>query len=819
MFSKKRRRGDYINARRSSLQVNLSFVSNSSDTSDTEVRNINSKQEILDDNVKRLREAILSKTREIFDNQNDFCKKTASILGEAEGTSDQNDQNQSNSQEKKARLPLVLEESDSSDFFPKPSARREKPSASPIVSSSNKNCTSIVFSPRRTRSSCRSSSKEDTVMGNPIKCSTFTSHNASLMSNPGVRRINNSECVTPKSSKPVIRDVRSCYIPLDKIDGYERVNRSRNLREISMELTPAVGNPILMPQSTAAGINNPVGKPLEGNNESFSSGRTSLEVRTSVDPVLDDPSMSQSQSSRSVLGVRKSNPGRRSLSLNKSNRSLKIIHPAFIESRKKSEFNERKRMSEGNSTGAWGDCLSLNVNTSLVSRRSTNGSVVEATPAPISRSTLMKSQSRFTTVLEKKSTDSGVKREVSRIVTKSNPTTSPEPVPSTSHHRLEDTIILDTSESLKGPIIKDSADESEAESDNPKPRESIYEDSSDDERSETEDNASAKKKQCKRRKLFTQLNDSGLISLSPMERAESSPRTPVLSVKKKKRKIHKILLPKNSQTQAETATQTQKLEVIKSRLKFPKRLEDKKVENKTKKRKIMSKKLVLKKRVNPDVLRLLNEVEGEALDNSEQSRDSLNDFTDNKRIATKGRHHTKCIYIVTTGLCNGDKDLVKAAVKKIGGARMESSVTRQTTHIVTTGVRTINLLRGIIRGCWLVSIEWLKRSIRARTWQSPENYEIDHFSKAVQENRRDREIFGRSYVPELFATCGLIYIDGSTAPPREILKELIKTAGGRIIESPQKAKIVIGAKGLREVWVLDSITTGELQPLDDYRRQ
>lgn len=63
---------------------------------------------------------------------------------------------------------------------------------------------------------------------------------------------------------------------------------------------------------------------------------------------------------------------------------------------------------------------------------------------------------------------------------------------------------------------------------------------------------------------------------------------------------------------------------------------------------------------------------------------------------------------------------------------MEFSVTRKTTHIVTTGVRTINLLRGIIRGCWLVKFDWIKESVEAGEWLPAEKYEIDHFSKAVK---------------------------------------------------------------------------------------
>lgn len=79
-------------------------------------------------------------------------------------------------------------------------------------------------------------------------------------------------------------------------------------------------------------------------------------------------------------------------------------------------------------------------------------------------------------------------------------------------------------------------------------------------------------------------------------------------------------------------------------------------------------------------------------------------------------------------------------------------------------------------------------------------------------------MFGKAYVPELFVTCGFIYIENGTSPPTSVLKELVKTAGGRITENPGKAQIEIGHDGLKEIWILDSVTTGELQPIDDYKR-
>lgn len=91
--------------------------------------------------------------------------------------------------------------------------------------------------------------------------------------------------------------------------------------------------------------------------------------------------------------------------------------------------------------------------------------------------------------------------------------------------------------------------------------------------------------------------------------------------------------------------------------------------------------------------------------------------------------------------------------------------------------------------------------------------------KTLQENRRDRQLFGPSYIPELFTTCGFIYVELKTTVPCATLKELIKTAGGHITENIKLAKIIIGPSGLRETWVIDSITTGELQLTQLYKRQ
>ena len=94
--------------------------------------------------------------------------------------------------------------------------------------------------------------------------------------------------------------------------------------------------------------------------------------------------------------------------------------------------------------------------------------------------------------------------------------------------------------------------------------------------------------------------------------------------------------------------------------------------------------------------------------------------------------------IVAIIFCS-DVDLVKGVIKELGGAEINPTVTRRTTHVVSTGVRTINLLRGIIRGAWLVSLEWVLKSLENGAWLNAEEYEMVHFSKAVQVNSSDRQ--------------------------------------------------------------------------------
>ncbi|XP_003690194.2 rRNA methyltransferase 2, mitochondrial [Apis florea] len=342
----------------------------------------------------------------------------------------------------------------------------------------------------------------------------------------------------------------------------------------------------------------------------------------------------------------------------------------------------------------------------------------------------------------------------------------------------------------------------------------IIQESTNESKAETNQNmkysvTSNNKRKCKR-KLLPLHESSQLLSLSPVQNEEYS--YPPFSIFKKKHKknrneIKKIVNKNNTEC------------IDKKKKNY-----NGKTQKKTKK--LVSKKIVIKKIVNEDILKKLKENK-ENVHKLETThiytleRNSSIDFQPTKtssvvQFAKKKQMHK--LNIVTTGLSNEDKDIVRNVVRALGSAKIELKVTKSTTHVVTTGVRTINLLHGIIRGCWLVNFEWILKSLENNAWLNPEKYEMAHFSKAVLENRKDRQLFGKSYVPELFTACGYIYVEKNTIPPYNVLKDLIKAAGGCITENPEIAKIIIGVEGLKETWILDCITSGELQPYNQYQR-
>lgn len=59
------------------------------------------------------------------------------------------------------------------------------------------------------------------------------------------------------------------------------------------------------------------------------------------------------------------------------------------------------------------------------------------------------------------------------------------------------------------------------------------------------------------------------------------------------------------------------------------------------------------------------------------------------------------------------QNTVQQVVETLGGFSLVDSVCESTTHVVTGSPRrTLNVLLGIARGCWVLSFEWVGVSSR-----------------------------------------------------------------------------------------------------------
>lgn len=169
-----------------------------------------------------------------------------------------------------------------------------------------------------------------------------------------------------------------------------------------------------------------------------------------------------------------------------------------------------------------------------------------------------------------------------------------------------------------------------------------------------------------------------------------------------------------------------------------------------------------------------------------------------------------------------------------------------TTHLVALDDRrTINILRGLIRGTWILTYDWILKSIEANQWQPEAEFERKSFSRTVevsafqlivefsmkfflafqQINRIERQAFGRHYRMDIFRN-----YDGFFLAPKlscKYLRELITLCYGKVTQNLLQSRYFITERYRNDIdngklmqlhpnWVLDSITCGKVQTLRKY---
>ena len=190
-----------------------------------------------------------------------------------------------------------------------------------------------------------------------------------------------------------------------------------------------------------------------------------------------------------------------------------------------------------------------------------------------------------------------------------------------------------------------------------------------------------------------------------------------------------------------------------------------------------------------------------------------------KRKKKKGREKSAeaPATLVCTSCKQEDVDLLKQLASRFGSLELAAGVTPSTTHVVCgENRRTMSVLQGILRGCWVVSKEWAYASLEEGRWADEEAFERTDFSGAARQCRLDRQAFGPGlYRSRLLEGVGAIYVDrrGCKAPFAEV-RRLCELAGGATVRLARRADVVIGgpasggaegAVAVSDKWLFDSI--------------
>ncbi|XP_054456238.1 microcephalin isoform X2 [Anoplopoma fimbria] len=170
--------------------------------------------------------------------------------------------------------------------------------------------------------------------------------------------------------------------------------------------------------------------------------------------------------------------------------------------------------------------------------------------------------------------------------------------------------------------------------------------------------------------------------------------------------------------------------------------------------------------------------------------------------------------LVMTSMPTEKQHTLVQVVTSLGGFSIVDRVCESTTHVVSGGHRrTLNILLGIARGCWILSFEWILWCLEQRQWIPEEPYELSDQFPAAQICRLQRHLSAGEHQQDLFQGQPAMFVSQHSQPPTHSLVELIQLCGGTVCKSVRQAGICIGkysgrrpegCRILSEQWVLVS---------------
>nr|XP_054417133.1 microcephalin isoform X5 [Pongo abelii] len=180
--------------------------------------------------------------------------------------------------------------------------------------------------------------------------------------------------------------------------------------------------------------------------------------------------------------------------------------------------------------------------------------------------------------------------------------------------------------------------------------------------------------------------------------------------------------------------------------------------------------------------------------------------------------------LVMTSMPSEKQNVIIQVVDKLKGFSIAPDVCETTTHVLSgKPLRTLNVLLGIARGCWVLSYDWVLWSLELGHWISEEPFELSNHFPAAPLCRSECHLSAGPYRGTLFADQPVMFVSPASSPPVAKLCELVHLCGGQVSQVPRQASIVIGpysgkkkatVKYLSEKWVLVEIECSALARIE-----
>ncbi|KAF4523143.1 hypothetical protein B566_EDAN002398 [Ephemera danica] len=154
----------------------------------------------------------------------------------------------------------------------------------------------------------------------------------------------------------------------------------------------------------------------------------------------------------------------------------------------------------------------------------------------------------------------------------------------------------------------------------------------------------------------------------------------------------------------------------------------------------------------------------------------------NKKLSiTKGN-------LVLTSLSQEEMTFVEEVTNKLGSYAIVNEVDATVTHIVCgLPAYTENVLRGLMSGCWVVSFDWVVKSVENGGWLPEMEFVPARFLQAVTKTKSSIDPW---YQCNFFQGVGKIYMMQSVKEVK-VYERLVELAGGDITDKPVEADIIV----------------------------